>query len=64
MSLVVTNFGRDLGVIPDNVFCMLTLMMLITTLITMPLVSRFMRGTELEPHIRKSAFHGKASGGG
>jgi Kef-type K+ transport system membrane component KefB len=59
MGLVVTNVGRDLGVIPDSVFCMLTLMALTTTLMTTPLVLRFMRGTELEPHIRASGFQGK-----
>ena len=58
MGLVVTNVGRDLGVIPDSVFCMLALMALITTLMTTPLVLQFMRGTELEPHIRQSGFQG------
>ena len=56
MGLVVTNVGRDLGVIPDSVFCMLTLMCLLTTLMTTPLVLHFMRGTELEPHIIKSGI--------
>jgi hypothetical protein len=58
-DLVVTDVGRDLGVIPESVFCMLALMALITTLMTTPLVLRFMRGTELEPYIRESGFHGE-----
>ncbi len=56
MGLVVANVGRDLGVIPDSVFCMLTLMALATTVMTTPLVLHFMRSTELEPFIRQSAF--------
>jgi hypothetical protein len=54
--LFAVNVGRVLGVIPDSVFCMLTLMAIITTLINTPLVLRLIRGTELEPHIRKSGF--------
>jgi hypothetical protein len=42
MELVVTNVGRDLGVIPDSVFCMLTIMALATTFITTPLLLIFM----------------------
>jgi hypothetical protein len=41
MALVVTNVDRNLGVIPSSVFCMLTLMALITTLMSTPLVVRF-----------------------
>lgn len=54
MELVVINVGRDLGVIPDSVFCMLVLMAMITTVMTTPLLLRFMKGTELEPCIRRS----------
>jgi len=53
---VVTNVGRDLGVIPDSVFCMLTIMALVTTVMTTPLVLHFMRYTELEPFIRQNEF--------
>jgi len=56
MELIVINVGRDLGVIPDSVFCMLVLMALATTVITTPLLVWFMPGTELEPHIRRSGF--------
>jgi len=56
MELIVINVGRDLGVIPDSVFCMLVLMALLTTVMTTPLLIRLMRGTELEPHIVRSGF--------
>jgi Kef-type K+ transport system membrane component KefB len=56
MGLVVANVGCDLGVIPDSVFCMLTIMALVTTVMTTPLLLSFMRNTELEPFIRQSEF--------
>jgi Kef-type K+ transport system membrane component KefB len=56
MALIVINLGKDLGVVPDNVFCMLVLMALFTSLATTPLVVRIMRGTELERYIRQSGF--------
>lgn len=56
MELIVINVGRDLGVLPDSVFCMLVLMALVTTVMTTPLLLRFMEGTELEPYIRQSGF--------
>lgn len=56
MELIVINVGRDLGVIPDSVFCMLVLMALLTTVMTTPLLLWLMPGTELEPYIRASGF--------
>lgn len=56
MALIVINLGMDLGVITRSVFCMLVLMALLTTIMTTPLLLAFMRGTELEPYIRKSGF--------
>jgi Kef-type K+ transport system membrane component KefB len=56
MELIVINVGRDLNVIPPNVFTMLVLMALITTVMTTPIMLRLMPGTELEPYIRKSGF--------
>lgn len=56
MELIVINVGYELGVIPKNVFCMLVLMALVTTLMTTPLLLRLMPGTELEPFIRQSGF--------
>jgi Kef-type K+ transport system membrane component KefB len=56
MSLIVINLGKDLGVLPDSVFCMMVLMALVTTAVTSPLLLRLMPGTELEPYIRSSGF--------
>jgi Kef-type K+ transport system membrane component KefB len=56
MALIVINVGKDLGVIPDSVFCMLVLMALTTSVATTPLVLWLMRGTELEPYVRSSAL--------
>lgn len=63
MELIVINVGKDLGVIPDSVYCMLVLMALATNVMTTPLVLRLMRGTELEPYIlRSSLVTGGAAG--
>jgi hypothetical protein len=56
MALIVINLGKDLHVITDSVFCMLIIMALITTFMTIQLLLRFMNGTELESYIRKSGF--------
>ncbi|HLW65206.1 MAG TPA: cation:proton antiporter [Gemmataceae bacterium] len=56
MELIVINLGYELRVIPQSVFCMLVLMAMTTTLMTTPLLMRFMRGTELEAPIRASGF--------
>src|SRR5262249_1661667 len=63
MELVVINVGKDLGVIPDSVFCMLVLMALVTTLMTTPVLLRLMRGTELEGPIVASGFLGRREQG-
>lgn len=42
MGLIAINVGRDLGVIPDSVFCMLVIMALATTLLTTPLLVRLL----------------------
>lgn len=60
MELVVANVGKDLGVIPDSVYCMLVLMALVTTLMTTPLLLRQMFGTELEAAVARSGFLGGA----
>jgi Kef-type K+ transport system membrane component KefB len=56
MELIVINLGKDLGVIPESVFCMLVLMAILTTVMTTPLVLRVMPGTELEAYIRQTDF--------
>jgi Kef-type K+ transport system membrane component KefB len=62
MELVVINLGKDLGVVPDPLFCMLVLMALLTTVMTTPLVLWLAPGTELAPHIRGSSLGAAAAG--
>ena len=57
MELIVINLGKNLGVIPDSVFCMLVMMAVLTTIMTTPILLRLMHGTELEPCVRASEFH-------
>ena len=56
MELIVVNVGRDLGVIPDGVFCMLVIMAVATTVTTAPVLLWGVRGTDLEPLVRGSGF--------
>lgn len=56
MELIVINVGRQLGVIPDSLFCMLVLMAVITTLMTTPLLLWLAPGTELEKPVSQSAL--------
>jgi Kef-type K+ transport system membrane component KefB len=56
MELIVINVGKDLGVIPDSVYCMLVLMAVATTVMTTPLLVRLARGTELQAAIDASGF--------
>jgi Kef-type K+ transport system membrane component KefB len=58
MELVVINVGKDLGVVPDNVYCMLVLMALFTTLMTTPVLLYLMKGTELESSLERSRASG------
>jgi Kef-type K+ transport system membrane component KefB len=48
MELIVINLGKDLGIIPDNIFCMLVMMALITTFMTTPILKLIVKGTEFE----------------
>ncbi len=52
MELVVINLGKDLGVVPDSVYCMLVLMALATTVMTTPLLRLLAPGTELAEGIQ------------
>lgn len=45
MGLIAINVGRDLGVIPDNVFCMLVITALVTTFVTTPILRRLLPAT-------------------
>jgi Kef-type K+ transport system membrane component KefB len=55
MALIVVNLGYELRVIPPSVFCMLVLVALGTTMMTVPLLRRWSIGTELEGPIHGSA---------
>jgi Kef-type K+ transport system membrane component KefB len=56
MELIVINLGRELGVVPPNLYCALVFMAVITTMMTTPLLLWFRKGTELEPAIQASGF--------
>jgi Kef-type K+ transport system membrane component KefB len=45
---VVINVGYDLGVIPSTVFTMLVIMALVSTLVTTPLLRRWLPAARLE----------------
>jgi Kef-type K+ transport system membrane component KefB len=55
MALIVVNLGYELRVIPPSMFCMLVLVALGTTMMTVPLLRRWSIGTELEAPIHGSA---------
>ncbi len=40
MGLIAVNIGRDLGVIPDTMFCIMVIMAIATTLMTAPILRR------------------------
>jgi Kef-type K+ transport system membrane component KefB len=61
MELIVINVGRDLGVIPPSLFCMLVLMAIITSLMTTPLLLWLAPGTELEQPIAGSVLGSRSS---
>jgi K+:H+ antiporter len=46
MELIAINIGRDLGLLPTDVFSMLVIMALASTFIATPLIRRLMKGQE------------------
>ncbi len=56
MELVVINVGRELGVVPPNLYCALVMMAVVTTMMTTPLILLLRKGTELEVPISESGF--------
>jgi Kef-type K+ transport system membrane component KefB len=56
MELIVINMGRDLGLIPPSLFCMLVMMAILTTIMTTPILVRLRHGTEIEAPIEQSGF--------
>lgn len=56
MELIVINVGKDLGVVPDELFTMLVLMALATTVMTTPAILWLARGTEFEAPLRSTGW--------
>jgi Kef-type K+ transport system membrane component KefB len=56
MELIVLNTGYDLGIIPKPIFFILVTMAVVTTYITAPVLSRLIRGTEMQPYFEASPF--------
>lgn len=54
MELVVLNVGLDLGVIPKSMFFMLTLMAVVTTYMTAPLLRMLVNFTALGPSLERA----------
>lgn len=46
MELIVLNIGRDLGLLPTDIFSMLVIMALVSTFMATPLIRWLMRGQE------------------
>ena len=46
MELIAINIGKDLGLLPTDVFSMLVIMALTSTFIATPLIRRLMKGQE------------------
>lgn len=56
MELIVINVGKDLGVVPDELFTMLVLMALATTVMTTPAILWLARGTDFEAPLRSTGW--------
>lgn len=56
MELIVLNTGYDLGIIPKPVFFIMVIMAVVTTYATAPILSRLIRGTEMQPYFEISSF--------
>lgn len=56
MELIVLNTGFDLGIIPKPVFFIMVMMALVTTYATSPILSRLIRGTDVQPYFERSIF--------
>ena len=50
MELIVLNIGYDMGILSPEIFSMMVLMALITTMMTNPLLNRIGNQDELELH--------------
>jgi Kef-type K+ transport system membrane component KefB len=46
MELIVLNIGKDLGLLPTDIFSMLVIMALVSTFMATPLIRWLMKGQE------------------
>jgi len=60
MELIVLNIGKDLGLLPTDVFSMLVIMALVSTFIATPLIRWLMKGQEslVTPRAEPAAARG------
>jgi Kef-type K+ transport system membrane component KefB len=56
MGLIAANVGLQMRAIPNEVYCMLVLMCIFSTVLLSPVLRRLMTGTELEEPFRASDF--------
>jgi K+:H+ antiporter len=56
IGLIAANVGLQIGAIPREVYCMLVLMCVFSTVILSPVLRRLIIGTELEEPFRESEF--------
>lgn len=56
MGLIVANVGLQMGAVPAQVFCMLVLMCVVSTIMLSPVLRRLIPGTELAEPFAHSEF--------
>ncbi len=56
MGLIAANVGLQMNAVPPQVYCMLVLMCVVSTVLLSPALRRLMVGTELEAPFRESEF--------
>lgn len=56
MGLIAANVGLQMGAIPEQVYCMLVLMCVVSTVMLSPILRRLMLGTELQIPFQQSEF--------
>lgn len=56
MGLIAANVGLQMGAIPEQVYCMLVLMCVVSTVMLSPILRRLMIGTELHTPFLQSEF--------
>jgi Kef-type K+ transport system membrane component KefB len=62
MGLIAANVGLQMNAVPGQVYCMLVMMCVFSTILLSPVLRRLMIGTELEEPFRQSEFVREALG--